>query len=276
MKNLQYYTENRHATWLELFFDLVFVASIGVVTHHLGHSHDGHVSIRQLLQFPVEFVPVWWIWATHTLYSNRFDTDGKEHRLPTLAIMFLMVTMSTFMGESLLESYPRFVTFYVVIRTLLAGMYLSAVNRLDNSSTYARTMGIVILLGVILSTASLLFNDPIRQIVFLSGILLEMGAVVLIGTKLDIVPIHRDHLVERIGLLSIILLGESVISLVAGLKGIEWSHLSTISALTGFLLIGAIWWIYFDSIDVLGRVKRLRHGFVLIYSHVLFCMGWPS
>ena len=130
--------------------------------------------------------------------------------------MFLMVTMSTFMGESLLESYPRFVTFYVVIRTILAGMYLSAANRLDNSTSYARTMGVVGLLGVILSAASLLLNDPMRQIVFLSGILLEMGAVVLIGAKLDTVPIHRDHLVESIGLLSIILLGESVISLMAG------------------------------------------------------------
>ena len=42
METLQYHMEHRHATWLELFFDLVFVASIGIVTHNLAHAHDGH------------------------------------------------------------------------------------------------------------------------------------------------------------------------------------------------------------------------------------------
>ena len=77
MKTLQYHMEHRHATWLELFFDLVFVASIGIVTHNLAHAHDGHIPVKQLLLFPIELIPIWWIWATHTLYANRFDTDGK-------------------------------------------------------------------------------------------------------------------------------------------------------------------------------------------------------
>jgi low temperature requirement protein LtrA len=42
---------HRHASWLELFFDLVFVASIGVISHGLSHTHNGHVSLTQLTQF---------------------------------------------------------------------------------------------------------------------------------------------------------------------------------------------------------------------------------
>ena len=99
MQSLQYHLEHRHATWLELFFDLVFVASIGVVTHNLAQTHHGHIELKQILMFPIEFLPIWWIWATHTLYANRFDTDSKAHRIASLIIMFLMVTMSAFLGD---------------------------------------------------------------------------------------------------------------------------------------------------------------------------------
>ena len=56
---LRYHDEHRHATWLELFFDLVFVAAIGVITHHLAHVHDGHIPTKDLVLFPIEFVPLW-------------------------------------------------------------------------------------------------------------------------------------------------------------------------------------------------------------------------
>ena len=78
MATLRYHADDRHATWLELFFDLVFVASIGVITHHLAHSHDGHLDARQAWLFPLELIPVWWIWATHTLYSNFRWTLTKD------------------------------------------------------------------------------------------------------------------------------------------------------------------------------------------------------
>lgn len=42
-----YRSNGRHATWLELFFDLVFVAVIGVITHDLAHTKDGHISAEQ-------------------------------------------------------------------------------------------------------------------------------------------------------------------------------------------------------------------------------------
>ena len=46
-----YYAKERHATWLELFFDLVFVAVIGVIAHDLAHTHGGHIEVAQVLRF---------------------------------------------------------------------------------------------------------------------------------------------------------------------------------------------------------------------------------
>ena len=99
---LKYFDNDRHATWLELFFDLVFVASIGVITHHLAHAHHGHIEIRQVLLFPVEFIPVWWIWASHTLYANRFDTDSKTHWAASLVI-FASAAVATWLDMALMD-----------------------------------------------------------------------------------------------------------------------------------------------------------------------------
>jgi len=34
----------RHATWLELFYDLVYVVVIAKLAHLITHPHDGHMS----------------------------------------------------------------------------------------------------------------------------------------------------------------------------------------------------------------------------------------
>ena len=98
-KLFQYHVQNRHATWLELFFVLVFVSSISIVTHQLAHTNGGHIEPRQVWIFPIQFLTIWWIWTTHTLFSNRFDTDSRMHRVASLFIMFLMVAMTAFLGN---------------------------------------------------------------------------------------------------------------------------------------------------------------------------------
>ncbi len=269
----KYYTADRHATWLELFFDLVFVASISVITHHLAHVHDGHIEGKQIMLYFSEFVSVWWIWASHTLYANRFDTDSRTHRLASLVIMFLMTTLSAFLGAGLLEGSARFIVYYGIIRTVLAAMYFVTSYRFRQTQPYTQRMGMTILGGVAIALLSLLFTMPLQQIIFLGSIGLEMMATAYLSTGGGLKPVHREHLVERVGLFSIILLGESVISLVGGLSNLAWDQFDVVAALTGFLMIGAIWWIYFDGFSLLERAKRIQYGFPLLYSHVLFLLG---
>lgn len=271
--SFRYYAEDRHATWLELFFDLVFVASISVITHHLAHVHEGHLEGEQMMLFFSEFISVWWLWASHTLYANRFDTDSRTHRVASLVIMFLMTTLSAFLGVGLLEQSGRFIVYYVGVRVVLAIMYFTTGYRFKQTLPYTQTMGITIIGGILVALLSLLFGSPLRQIIFLGSIGLEMSVTAYLSTGRNLKPVHRSHLVERVGLLSIILLGESVISLVGSLSGLEWDQFDLVAALTGFLMIGAIWWIYFDGYPLLEKAKNIKYGFPLLYSHVLFLLG---
>lgn len=269
-----YQSKSRHATWLELFFDLVFVAVIGVVTHDLAHTHNNHLDIGQLLRFPLVFVPVWWIWATHTLYANRFDSDNYLHRVFALIIMGLLVLLSTFIKESQSDKFIYFTLVYVLIRAMLAIPYLRIHTKYKREVSFANGIGYAILIGAIISASSVLFEGMLKFIFFYAGIGVDMLLQLRLRHKTSEYPVDREHLVERIGLLTIIILGESVISIVGSLANITvWDTYTVVATITGFTMIWAIWWIYFDSFATLERAKRITDGNVLIYTHVFLCMG---
>ena len=75
--------KHRPVTWLELFFDLVFV----VVIARLSHNLVGDVTAGGLFVFLFMFVPVWWIWNGVTYYNERFESEGVEMRFFTFLTM---------------------------------------------------------------------------------------------------------------------------------------------------------------------------------------------
>ena len=81
---------SRRVTWLELFFDLIFVAAVAQVNAPLGMNY----SLGGVLRFLAFFVLIWWAWVGHTLYSTRFDTDDLVQRLLTLIQMFAVAAMA--------------------------------------------------------------------------------------------------------------------------------------------------------------------------------------
>src|SRR3990172_2550231 len=82
--------EERHATWLPLFFDLAVVAGRSPAAHALAEDR----SALGMLVFAGLFIPVFWVWAGHTVYATRFDTDDLTYRLLTFLQMFAVVGMA--------------------------------------------------------------------------------------------------------------------------------------------------------------------------------------
>jgi len=58
--------EERHASWLELFFDLTVVAAVAQISHRL-HSAD---SIGQVAACAAMFYAIWSVWTTTSIYAN--------------------------------------------------------------------------------------------------------------------------------------------------------------------------------------------------------------
>lgn len=272
MKDLRYFDPHRHATWLELFFDLIFVVALRDAGEILSETHEGRIAPQQFLHFVLVFLPLWWIWAGHTIYANRFDTDSRLHRLSTLLIMFLLIVISAQISASVEDHYALAVACYCGARLIIAVMYLVSKRKHHDRGGFATTVGTVFAVGAAISLSSVLLEPPWSYLVFQGGILFDMVALVLLNRRLHLVPAHTPHLVERLGLLTIIMLGESVISISAALADIAWNRSNVIAAVSGFVMVSAIWWIYYDSFHLLEK-RKLTTGHSILYSHFFLFVG---
>jgi low temperature requirement protein LtrA len=272
MKGLRYFDPHRHATWLELFFDLIVVVALRDAGEILIETHDGHIAPQQFLHFVLVFLPLWWIWAGHTIYANRFDTDSRQHRLSTLLIMFLLIVISAQISADAQEHFALAVACYCAARLIIAAMYFVSRRKHHHRGGFATTLGIVFAAGAAISLSSVLLEPPWSYLVFYAGILFDMAALVLLNRRLHVVPAHTSHLVERVGLLTIIMLGESVLSISAALAHIAWNPSNVMAAVSGFVMVSAIWWIYYDSFHLLER-RKLTTGHSILYSHFFLFVG---
>jgi low temperature requirement protein LtrA len=272
VEDLRYFDPHRRATWLELFFDLIFVVALSDASEILSQAHDGHIASQQFLRFVLMFLPLWWIWAGHTIYANRFDTDSRQHRLSTLLIMFLLIVISAQVSGGTQDHYALAVACYCGARLIIAGMYFVSKRKHHDRGEFATTVGTVFAVGAAISLSSVLLNPPWSYLVFYAGIVFDMAALVLLNRRLHVVPAHTPHLVERVGLLTIIMLGESVISISAALANITWNPSNVMAAVSGFVMVSAIWWIYYDSFHLLEQ-RKFKTGHSILYSHVFLFVG---
>lgn len=219
------------------------------------------------------FLPLWWIWAGHTIYANRFDTDSRQHRLSTLLIMFLLIVISAqILGARNHDDYAWAVACYCGARLIIAAMYFVSKRKHNDPGGFATQVGTVFSIGAAISLSSILLEPPWSYLVFYAGIVFDMAALVLLNQRLHVVPAHTQHMVERVGLLTIIMLGESVLSIAAALADITWNQSNIIAAVSGFVMVSAIWWIYYDSFPLLEQ-RRLTTGHSILYSHFFLFIG---
>ena len=194
-KTLLYLNEVRQATWLELFFDLIFVVALGKVTHLLTHVHDGHLDDGVWWKFVLVFIPLWWIWVGHTVYSNRFDSDSRPHRVLTLLLMALLVMLSVIVSGDVFDNYVVFIVIYTFARLMIAGLYFSAAHKYPDKAGLATRIGGLFSIGALISLSTILFQPNVALWVFFSGIFVDLLSPVLLRRYLLAHPVHHEHLV---------------------------------------------------------------------------------
>lgn len=106
------FEQHRAVSWLELFFDLVFVVVISRLAHHLS----GHVDAVGVATFAVQFLAVFWVWNGFTYYTERFESDGLENRLFTFLALLPVAGLAVFAEEGLGATYVGFALAYLLAR----------------------------------------------------------------------------------------------------------------------------------------------------------------
>lgn len=242
----------RRATWLELFFDLIFVAAVAQV----GGPLQANYSFEALARYAFLFFLIWWAWLGHTLYSTRFDTDDPVQRALTLVQMFTVAVMAANAGEALdSRSAAGFGAAYAAMRVVLVAQYVRARSvrksrRLTNC--YAAGFGFAAVLWLVAA----FLNAPGRFWVWGAALFVEMMTPIFCARHDHELPPHPEHLPERFGLFTIILMGESLVAIRRGIESQEtWTPHAASAAFFGMALVFGLWWWYFDG----AQAAKERH-----------------
>jgi low temperature requirement protein LtrA len=260
--------QHRHATWMELFFDLVFVAAVARLATMLIDRHDAVGFAR----FAGLFIPVAWAWMGYAYYANRFDTDDVPYRIMVSAGMAAVAAMAVAIGDFSAEGLARFALAYVAVRAVLLLMYLRARRHVPEMRAAIDFYLVGFGLGAACWLASVFVSGPARELLWLAGLVLEFGTPIAGWRVIATAPIDRRHLAERFGLFTIIVLGEAVIAVVVGTNVSDWDAEAVVVAIAGFAAAVALWWTYFD----LSGAVRPRPGwwaFIFAYGHVPLWMA---
>ena len=260
----------RHASWLELFFDLVFVVAITELSQALVSDHSAGGFVR----FAALFVPVWVAWQGYMAYATRFDTDDLGFRLSYFAAMIAIAAMAVLVGDVAHgRNSAAFAVAYVVLRSIMLLLYWRAWLAVPEARALIRFYGLGYAAGAALWLVSLLFPTPWRYVVWIVAQVLELSLPPLSTQLHRRIPTSARHLPERWGLFTLIVLGESVVAVAIATAGAHWHFTSAAAAVLGFAAVAAIWWLYFDRQSAVALRGSTMSIVVYSYAHLPLLIG---
>jgi low temperature requirement protein LtrA len=235
--------------WLELFYDLVFVAA--VVTFSDAISMDPEID--RIGAVDAAFAATWLIWLATTLHANRYREDGAVHRALVLVQMLLLTVNALAVGDGF-EAHPELIAVTYALLALDLGVMYARAARRDDGDALAVLRRNQYLAAAVPIFVSAFMPEALRLVLWCIGIALLAWPTLgfRFGRYGASVRLDEHHFVERFGLLTIIVCGESFVkvSLLAAdgtLDGIDISVLVTM-----FLFVFGVWWSYFDDVPKAG------------------------
>ncbi len=245
--------QKRRVTWMECFFDLIFVAAVSQVGAPLNKNY----SSADLGRYTFLFVLIWLAWSGHTLYVTRFDTEDPVQRIFVLVQSFLAAVMAANAKDSLAsESSAGFGVAFAGMRVILAVQYLRA-RSIPGTRTLTTRYAAGYMVSALFWIASGVAPIPLRYVLWAIALAIDLATPWLAVEHSLRFPPDASHYPERFGLFTIILLGEFVAQTMLGIESQEtWSLAAATTAFCSMAFAFVVWWWYFDG------AKSAEHRYV--------------
>ncbi len=262
----------RGVTPLELMFDLAAVVAIGAAAGELADGFAGGQIGAALTGFLCSFFMIWWAWMNYTWFASAYDDGSPGFRVLTMVLMFGALILAAgigdvFSGEPIWMSLTGFILMRMVLVVLWLGAARGDSDRRTTALSYAGGVSLAqvywIALVVTASPAS-----PTYLPLFALGAALELS-VPAIAERKGATAWHRAHIIARYGRLTLIVLGQCFLAIVAALQaGSEAGAAASLWQAVLFALIAfSLWSIYFADEAQLGDT-RLNRALLWGYGHV--------
>ncbi|ABE62457.1 low temperature requirement A [Nitrobacter hamburgensis X14] len=264
-------------TYVELFFDLVFVFAITQISHSLL----AHFTPLGVLQVTMLMLAVWWVWVFTSWITNWLDPEQAPVRVMLFGLMIAGLLLSTSIPKAFESRGLTFAAAYSVMqvgRTLffLWSVPTSAVGQRNNVIRILFWLGT----GAVFWIGGGLAEGNIRIGLWLVALAIEYaGPAMRFRTPRLGASTTRDwdveggHMAERCALFIIIALGESIVVTGATFAETAWTATTVCAFLVALLGSIAMWWVYFhigaeagsehisQSADT-GRLARLAYTYL--------------
>lgn len=254
----------RHATWVELFFDLVFVVAVAQLSHLISNDP----SAKSFLHYGLLFAPVWFIWVSFTVYSDRFDTDDVPHRLLVLTAMAVVAAVAVHVDDAFSGGSFPFALCSILARAILLAMNVRAMRAVPAARDYIAFCVRGWSAGLLLWIVSLAVPEPGRYVLWGVAVLVEVATPLMAERRIGTVPLHVSHIGERFALFTIVVLGESVVSVTAGIAEVDFDLANSVIGVGAFVTASAFAWVYFERLGT-GLVGSTLY----VYAHFVVYLG---
>ena len=272
--------DERRVTFLELFYDLIYV----VIIAELAHALSNHIDTKGILTYAALFVVVWWAWVNGTMYHDLHGQNDIRTRVFTFMQMFTVAAMAVFAHNAMGKGSVGFALSYAAFQLILTYLWWRTGVHDPNHRPLSNPYSLTFLVLALLFVASVFVPVPLRFYIWLIAIIISLLLPLLnlitgrkdpsVQAELERTMHTSPSAVERFGLFTIIVLGEVIVGVVQGVASNH--HLSWIIGVTaalGMLVAIGIWWIYFDFVSNRLPVHRPATVFGYWYLHLLMTMS---
>lgn len=278
---------HRASTPLELLFDLVTVIAVAAAAGELHHAAAHDHLLQGAGQFVLAFFAIWWAWMNYSWFASAYDNDDAVFRLLTLLVMAGSLVMAAGIRPFFQHSDLSLIVWgFVLMRLAMVLFWLRAGKHHTERRRTTQFYAVGLLLVQSYWLALWAFQPAsfgLLALLFVLGAVAEL-AVPALAERQGITPWHRHHMMERYGLLNLIVLGET---LLAGSQAIAELHerLPQLSAnltdpaltyalsmalvpLMALVLVFSLWWLYFSREEHLQQ-QSYAMAFAWGYGHLL-------
>ncbi|WP_216893977.1 low temperature requirement protein A [Nocardia alni] len=244
---IQALTEHASVTQLELFFDLVLVFAFTQVTDLAAHETTAVNMLRAFLVLAV----LWWVWIAYAWLGNLIKADEGIARVALFVAMGAALIVALAIPEAF-HDLPGgwygplvFAVGYLAIRLIHLWVFwcASAQDRQLRGQVTRWALG-SITIGTVLLIIAAAEHGAVQIWLWIAAVAGDMVWTLFSGNDWRINS--AGHFAERHGLIIIVALGESVVSIGVGVAGLPISWPIAVGSLLGLAVAGLLWWAYFD------------------------------
>jgi low temperature requirement protein LtrA len=245
--------EERKTSYLELFFDLVFVFAFTQVTALILEDTSAQGFARSALVLAM----VWWAWSAYAWMTNAIDIENVVTRLLIFAAMAAAFFMALAVPDAFQDEAAWFAVAYFVVRVLHMALYVWGV-RGDPANLRATLLLSPWFFGAAaIALVGGFVDSDYRSAVWIASLVVDVvGTLFVARAEWHISP---SHFAERFALIVIIALGESIVAIGIATSELERDATYALSVVVAFVGVAALWWAYFDFTAVAAE-RSLRRA----------------